>query len=81
MTMTTLLIVMAILLLPGGVPFLMRLCSGTLVLLGLAVAYAHWGSAALWTVGVLSAMLAGAYIYALIIEVGRPRKRFLSGGR
>lgn len=81
MTITALLTVMAILLLPGGVPFLVRLYSGTLVLLGIAVAYAQWGSAVLWTVGALAAMLAGAFIYALIIEVGRPRKRFLSGGR
>jgi hypothetical protein len=53
----------------------------TLILLMLAVAYARWGSVALWTVGGLAAIIAGTFIYVLLIELGRPRKRFLSGGR
>jgi hypothetical protein len=81
MSVAALLTVIVILLLPGGVPFLVRLCSMTLILLMLAVAYARWGSVALWTVGGLAAIIAGTFIYVLLIELGRPRKRFLSGGR
>lgn len=76
-----LLSVIVILLLPGGGPFLMCLCSGALILLGLAIAYALWGAVALWVVGGLAAFIAGAFVYALIVELRRPRKRFLSGGR
>ena len=70
-----------ILLLPGGAPFVMRLCSAALILLGLAIAYALWGSVALWVVGGLAAFIAGGFVYALIIELRRPRKRYLSGER
>jgi hypothetical protein len=70
-----------ILLLPGGAPFLMRLCSGALILMGLGIAYAFWGTVAVWIIGSFAAFIAGAFGYALINELSRPRKRFLSGGR
>ena len=76
-----LLSVIVILLLPGGAPFLMRLCSGALILIGLAIAYVLWGSAALWVVGGIAAFIAGAFIFALIRDLARPRKRLLSGDR
>lgn len=76
-----LLSVTVILLLPGGAPFLLRLCSGALILMALAIVYALWGTAALWVIGGLAAFVAGAFAYALVIELGRPRKRLLSGGR
>lgn len=76
-----LLSVIVILLLPGGAPFLMRLCSGALILIGLAIAYVLWGSAALWAVGGIAAFIAGAFIFALICDLARPRKRLLGGGR
>lgn len=76
-----LLSVIAILLLPGGAPFLMRLCSGALILMSLAIVYALYGPAALWIIGGLAAVVAGAFVYALLMELMRPRKRLLSGGR
>lgn len=76
-----LLSVIVILLLPGGAPFLMRLWSGALILIGLAIAYVLWGSAALWVVGGIAAFIAGAFIFALIRDLARPRKRLLSGDR
>lgn len=80
MTVVPLVTVIVILLLPGGVPFLIRLCSATLIMLGLAIAYALWSSAALWAIGGLAAIVAGAFVYALVTGLSRPRKRFLSGG-
>lgn len=70
-----------VLLLPGGAPFLMRLCSGVLILMSLAIVYALYGTAAFWIIGGLAAVVAGAFVYALLMELMRPRKRLLSGGR
>lgn len=76
-----LLSVIVILLLPGGAPFLMRLCSGAFILMSLGIVYALYGTAALWIICGLAAIVAGAFVYALFIELMRPRKRLLSGGR
>lgn len=76
-----LLAVIGIVLLPGGAPLLTRLSSSALILLGLAIAYALWGPAALWVIGGLAALIAGAFVYALVADLSRPRKRYLGGGR
>lgn len=76
-----LLSVIVILLLPGGAPFLMRLCSGALILIGLAIAYVLWGSAALWVVGALAAIVAGAFFYTVIHDLARSQTRRSGGGR
>lgn len=81
MTVVALLTVIVILLLLGGLPFLMRLCSAALILLGLTVAHALWSSAGIWAIGGVAASVAGVFIYALVNELSRPRKRFLSGGK
>lgn len=73
--------VIVILLLPGTAPIFLRLCSGAVILMGLAAAYALFGSVAVWVVGGFAAFIAGAFVYALVIELEQPRKRFLSGGR
>lgn len=57
--MIALLSVIVILLLPGGAPFLMRLCSGVLILMSLAIGYVLWGTAALWVIGGLAGFVAG----------------------
>jgi hypothetical protein len=76
----TLLAVTVILLLPGGAPFLIRLCSAAAILIGLGAAFALWGPLAAWVVGGLAAFIAGAFVYAFVVELKKPRKRFLSGG-
>lgn len=75
-----LLAVIVILLVPGGAPFLGRLCSAIVLLLSLGCAYALWGAPALWVVAGFAVIIAGAFVYAAVAELRRPRKRLLSGG-
>lgn len=76
-----LLAVIVILLLPGGAPFIARLCTGILILIGLLCAHVLWGSVAFWVIGGVAVIVTGAFVYALIVELARPRRRYLSGGR
>lgn len=75
-----LLIIIIILLLPGGVSFLARLWSAVSMLIGLAIAYALWGTTGLWVIGGLALALLGVFVFAWVSDAARPRKMFLSGG-
>lgn len=74
-----LLIIIIILLLPGGVSFLARLWSAVSMLIGLAVAYALWGTAAFWVIGVFATILLGVLVFAWVFERARPRRLLGSG--
>ena len=76
-----LLIVIVILLLPGGVPFIARLCTVALYLVGCLIAYAIWGRAFIWVAATFAVVIVGAFVYAFVIDLRKPRKRFLTGGR
>lgn len=77
----TLLFVIVILLLPGGAPFIARLCTIALYLIGCVIAYTIWGRAFIWVAATFAFVIVGAFVYAFVSDFRKPRKRFLSGGR
>ena len=76
-----LLILIAILLMPGGAPFVARLWSAVCVAIGLAATYVLWGNALWWVMGAIGAVVLATFAYMLIHAVQRPRKRPFTGGR
>lgn len=76
-----LLIVIVILVLPGGAPFIARLCTVALFLVGCLFAYAIWGQGFIWVAATFAVVIVGAFVYAFLSDLRKPRKRLLSGGR